>query len=42
MGAAWLCKHIWNHYEYTGDRAFLEKHVYLMEEACRFLLDVQV
>lgn len=42
MGAAWLCTHIWNHYEYTGDCAFLEKYVYLMEEACRFLLDVQV
>lgn len=42
MGAAWLCTHIWNHYEYTGERAFLEKYFYLMEDACQFLLDVQV
>lgn len=42
MGAAWLCTHIWTHYAYTKDSVFLEKHLYLLRDACRFLLDVQV
>ncbi len=37
MGAAWLCTHIWRHYEYTLDRDFLEKNMDLMKEACLFL-----
>lgn len=36
MGAAWLCTHIMTHYEYTCDRAFLEKNFPLIREACRF------
>lgn len=39
MGAAWLCTHIWEHYEYTLDRSFLEQNFYLIQEACRFFLD---
>jgi len=39
MGAAWLCLHIWEHYEYTGDLDFLKKYYYLMREAALFLLD---
>ena len=30
------------HYEYTNDIAFLKKYEYLIADACRFLLDVQV
>ncbi len=37
MGAAWLCTHIWTHYEYTLDLDFLKKHMTLIKEACRFL-----
>ena len=37
--AAWLCTHIWSHYEYTGDRAFLERMYPVMREACRFYFD---
>lgn len=40
MGGAWLCRHLWEHYEYTGDMEFLEKHVYpLIKGAAEFCLD---
>jgi alpha-L-fucosidase 2 len=39
LGAAWLALHIWEHYEYTLDRAFLKKYRYLISEACRFFAD---
>jgi alpha-L-fucosidase 2 len=43
MGAAWLARHPWEHYEYTGDRKFLEKQGYpLMRDAARFILDFLV
>ena len=39
MGAAWLSLHYWDHYDYTRDRAFLEKRGYpVMKEAAEFLL----
>ena len=37
MGAAWLCTHIWNHYEYTLDLEFLRENMDLMKEASLFL-----
>ena len=41
LGAAWLSLHLWEHYRYSGDRAFLEKRAYpLMKGACLFLLDL--
>jgi len=43
MGAAWLAHHPWEHYEFTGDRAFLAKQGYpLMRDAARFMLDYLV
>jgi alpha-L-fucosidase 2 len=36
--AAWLCTHIWSHYEYTGDKAFLERMYPVMRQACKFYL----
>ncbi|WAM33372.1 glycoside hydrolase family 95 protein [Caldicellulosiruptor morganii] len=42
MGAAWLCLHIWEHYEYTGDIEFLKSHYETMKEAALFLLDYMV
>ncbi|WP_241243603.1 glycoside hydrolase family 95 protein [Caldicellulosiruptor changbaiensis] len=42
MGAAWLCLHIWDHYEYTGDVEFLKSHYETMKEAAIFLLDYMV
>ncbi len=39
MGAAWLCTHIWNHYEYTLDTEFLKENMDLLKEASLFLAD---
>jgi alpha-L-fucosidase 2 len=39
MGAAWLCLHIWEHYEFTQDREFLEKAYEAMKEAAEFFVD---
>lgn len=36
MGAAWICTHIWTHYEYTKDRDFLKEYLPILKEACRF------
>lgn len=39
MGGAWLSKHLWEHYLYTGDRSFLVKEAYpLMKGAAEFVL----
>jgi len=42
LGAAWLSLHIWEHYEYTQDKKFLEKYFYLLNEACIFFVDFLV
>jgi alpha-L-fucosidase 2 len=39
FGAAWLCLHIWEHYEYTLDTAFLSQHFDLLKDACLFFTD---
>jgi alpha-L-fucosidase 2 len=39
MGAAWLCLHLWEHYDFTRDRQFLKDRAYpLLKEAAEFLL----
>ena len=43
MSAAWLCRHLWEHYLYSGDERFLAERAYpLMKGAARFLLDFLV
>lgn len=43
MGAAWLARHPWEHYEYTGDEKFLKDRGYpLMRGAAEFILDFLV
>ena len=42
MGAAWLALHLWEHYQFGGDRGFLEKAYPVMKEAAEFFLDVLV
>ncbi|GAB3573648.1 glycoside hydrolase family 95 protein [Spirosoma luteolum] len=40
MGGNWLCQHLWEHYRFTGDRAFLQQKAYpIMKEAALFTLD---
>lgn len=39
MGGAWLALHIYEHYQYTGDKEFLEEYMDILEENVRFLLE---
>ena len=39
MGLAWLCTHIWEHYLFTQDKAFLEEKFDTMLESAEFFLD---
>ena len=42
-GGAWLCQHLWWHYQFTGDAKFLAETAYpLMRSACEFFLDTLV
>jgi alpha-L-fucosidase 2 len=42
-GGAWLCQHLWEHYLFTGDKAFLAQRAYpLMKGAALFFTDVLV
>jgi alpha-L-fucosidase 2 len=36
MGSAWLCRHLWEHYLFTGDKAFLREIFPIMLDAARF------
>jgi alpha-L-fucosidase 2 len=39
MSAGWLCRHLWEHYEFTQDREFLRRRAYpVMKGAAEFLL----
>lgn len=39
LGAAWLCLHLWEHYQFSGDREFLDSAYETMKEASLFLQD---
>ena len=39
MGANWLSRHLWEHYQYTGDVAYLKKVYPIMKGAAEFSLD---
>lgn len=40
MGAAWFSQHLWEHYQFNGDREYLKNFAYpLMKEAARFCAD---
>ncbi len=42
-GGAWLCQHLWERFQFTGDRDFLEQRAYpLMREAALFFTDYLV
>ncbi len=41
-GGAWLCRHLWEHYLYGGDREFLERLYPLLKGAAAFFLDTLV
>jgi len=39
MGGAWLCTHIWEHFQFGGDRDFLREHYKYLRGACLFFVD---
>lgn len=42
-GGAWLCQHLWWHYQFTGDTEFLSKQAYpAMKGAAEFFVDYLV
>ncbi len=41
-GGAWLCKHLWDHYAFGGDRAYLAKVYPIMKGAAEFFVDTLV
>jgi alpha-L-fucosidase 2 len=40
MGGAWLTQHLWYHYMYTGDKAFLKEMYPILKGAATFYVDV--
>jgi alpha-L-fucosidase 2 len=41
-GGAWLCTHLWQHYEFSGDEEFLARAYPVMKGAAEFFLDTLV
>jgi alpha-L-fucosidase 2 len=42
-GGAWLCQHLWEHYQFSGDKQFLASRAYpLMKGAAEFFVDFLV
>ena len=40
LGGAWLCQHLWEHYQFTRDESYLKTTAYpLMKDAALFCLD---
>ncbi|QRR00386.1 glycoside hydrolase family 95 protein [Dyadobacter sandarakinus] len=40
MGGAWLCQHLWEHYQFTGNKDYLLKTAYpLMKSSAEFCID---
>ena len=42
MGSAWLCRHLWEHYLYTGDKDFLRQVFPILLDAARFYSQILV
>ena len=42
VGGAWLCTHLWEHYQYTMDKEFLKETYPLIEGSVQFFMDFLV
>ena len=42
MGPAWICSHLWEHYDFSRDKEFLTRFYPTMKETCEFFLDYMV
>lgn len=41
-GGAWLCNHLWDHYDFTGDKEFLKEYYDVMKGAALFFLSTMI
>ena len=41
-GGAWLCRHLWDHYDYGRDLEYLRAIYPVLKEACRFFISSMV
>jgi alpha-L-fucosidase 2 len=41
-GSAWLCQHLWDHYQFTQDRTFLQWAYPIMKGAAQFYSDMLI
>ena len=41
-GGAWLCQHLWDHYDYSGDREYLSDIYPVMKGAAMFFLSTMI
>jgi alpha-L-fucosidase 2 len=41
-GGAWLCTHLWNHYEFSGDKEFLSRVYPVMKGAAQFFVETLI
>lgn len=39
IASGWLCLHIWEHYQYTKDKQFLERYYPVLKESALFYVD---
>jgi alpha-L-fucosidase 2 len=42
FGGAWLCQHLFEHYRFTGDKAFLQKNYLILRGASEFVIGLLV
>jgi len=42
MAGAWFCQHIWEHYQFSGDKDFLKEYYPVMREASVFFTDILI
>ena len=42
LGGAWLCKSLWDYWEFTGDKTMLARHYPLLKGAAEFFLETLV
>ncbi len=42
VGGAWLCTHLWEHYQYSQDKAFLAEYYPVIEGSVQFFTDFLV
>lgn len=41
-GGAWLCQHIWEHYQFTQNIDFLKEYYFVLKEAAHFFEDMLI